>query len=296
MKYQIEEIVADNNLCGEAPTWDYRNNRLLWVDNEASTVCQYVPANGERTVISRDLQACGIAINEDRRLIFAGFGGLHVWQAQNIYDTVVANYEGGPLQFNDIIADAKGRIYGGTIYWGASGMEQYGRLYLIARGGEIAVVDEGIEVSNGLGFSTDDRILYYSDSTARKIYAYDVDQDSGELRNKRVFVNVPAEEGIPDGLTVDAQGFVWSAQWYGSQIVRYDPDGKVERQIVMPVKQVSSVMFGGKDLSELYVTSAGNSWRSDFAPPGYDFEGNIGGSLYRIKLDIQGRREHLAGF
>lgn len=295
MDYHIEEIAADENLCGEAPIWDYRNGRLLWVDNEASLVFQYMPATGEKSVISRDLPACGLAIQEDRRLLIGGSGGLHIWEAQNVYKTVVAEYQDEPIQINDMIAGSQGQIYAGTLYWGAQGMEKHGKLYLVAPGGGVSVVDDGIEVSNGLGFSPDNGILYYADSTARKIFAYNVDSRTGTLSRKRVFVKVPESEGIPDGLTVDAQGFIWTAQWYGSQIVRYDPEGKVERRIAMPAKQVSSVMFGGKDLNELYITSAGNSWRSDYAPAGYDFDsGNIGGSLYRIKLDIQGKREHLA--
>jgi D-xylonolactonase len=296
MSYQIEELVSDNNLCGEAPTWDYRNGQFYWLDGEASTVFQYDPATRQRTVISRDLPVSGIALNEDGGLVFAGFGGLHVWRSQGVYDTVVSTYEGQPLQFNDMIADSQGRVYAGTVYCGPNGVEQLGRLYLIAPGGQISVVDEGIEISNGLGFSLDNKTLYYSDSGARKVYKYDVDPASGALRNKRMFALLPAEEGIPDGLTVDSEGFVWLAQWYGSQVARYDPDGRVERRIAMPVKQTSSVCFGGRDLNELYITSAGNSWRSDLAPAGYDYEHNIGGSLYRVKQEIRGRREHLAKF
>jgi D-xylonolactonase len=236
----------------------------------------------------------GIALNQSG-LVFAGATGIHVWNGQNDYRTLHTEFEGDKLQFNDIIADAHGRVYAGTLYWGANGMEKYGHLYLFDLNGTVQRVDEGIEVSNGLGFSPDDKTLYYSDSSARKIYAYDVDAKTGKLANKRVFVQVPKTEGIPDGLTVDAAGYVWSAQWYGSQIVRYDPQGKVERRIQMPVTQVSSLIFGGKDFNEIYITSASNSWPSDYGPPGYDFNApNIGGPLYRIKQDIQGRSEHVA--
>ncbi len=294
MTYSIEVVANDNNLCGEAPTWDFRNGRLLWVDNEGSLVYQLTPATGDKTVISRDLMVAGIALNRTG-LVFAGVTGLHVWQGQNDFKTIASEYEGVPFQFNDIIADVQGRVYGGTLYWGANGMERHGRLYVFHADGKVEPVDDGIECSNGLAFSLDNRTLYYTDSTARKIYRYDVNAATGKLTNKKVFVQVPGNEGIPDGMTVDAQGFIWSAQWYGSQVVRYDPEGKVERRIAMPVQQVSSVMFGGKDLNELYITSAANSWRGPYAPPGYNFDApNIGGALYRIKLDIQGRPEHVA--
>src|SRR5207253_6018006 len=124
---------------------------------------------------------------------------------------------------------------------------------------------------------------------------YGVQPDTGALSNRRVFVQVPADEGIPDGLTVDSEGYVWSAQWYGSQVVRYDPDGAVERRITMPVTQVSSVGFGGDDLTDLYITTAGESWPSPLAPTDYDFNApNIGGSLYRARLEIHGKPEHHA--
>jgi D-xylonolactonase len=156
------------------------------------------------------------------------------------------------------------------------------------------VVDEGIEIANGLGLSPDDRTLYFADSARRVIYAYDV-APSGSLSRRRIFVKIPSDEGLPDGLTVDREGFVWCAQWYGAQVVRYDPDGKVERRLPMPVLQVSSLIFGGPDLTDLYVTTAADPWPSSLAPPGYDPKApNQGGSLYRFRLDVQGRLDHRA--
>lgn len=296
MNHQIEIVANTNDKCGEAPTWDGVNNRVLWVDNESSLVFAMSLETREVQRISEGLMVGGIALNRDGRMIFAGSTGLHVWHKQGDFRTVLAEFGGETLSFNDIIADARGRVYAGTLYWGPSGMEKHGKLYLIRPDGSTEVVEDGIELSNGLGFSPDNRTLYYTDSTARRIYAYDVDGATGRIANKRVFVQVPGDEGIPDGLTVDAEGFVWSAQWYGRQVVRYAPDGKVERRIAMPVKQVSSCQFGGPDLTDLYITTAANSWEGPYAPPGYDFKGNIGGPLYRVRTDVQGKPEHEAAF
>jgi D-xylonolactonase len=296
MVYHIEVIASDNNRCGEAPLWDAAHGRLIWTDNETNTVYEIVPAGGTRRILSTGLMVAGIALNRDGRMVFAGCTGLHLWRGQDDCRTVVAELAGRQLLFNDIVADPRGRVYAGTLYWGSNGMERAGQLYLIDTNGSIRQVDDGIELSNGLGFSPDQSTLYYADSSIRRIYAYDVNPATGDLAHRRVFVQVPGDEGIPDGLTVDADGFVWSAQWYGAQVVRYDPEGKVERRIKMPCKQVSSVAFGGKDLNELYITSAGASWQSRYAPPGYDFgASDIGGSLYRVRLEIQGRLEHQAG-
>lgn len=295
MAYNIEVVAADNNKCGEAPVWDAARNRMLWVDIDSSLLFEMDVHSGIRKIISWDLGVSGIALNRDGGLVLCGATGLHIWRKQGDYRTIVSECGGEVLAFNDMIADSKGRIYAGTLYWGPGGMEKAGKLYLIEAGGSIKVVDEGIELSNGLGFGPDDRTLYYTDSSQRRIYAYDVSPVTGDATKRRVFVQVPEEEGIPDGLTVDAEGFVWSAQWYGSQVVRYDPDGKVERRIPMPVRQVSSLAFGGDDLNELYVTTAGVSWKSHCAPPGYNFDApHMGGSLYRIRLDVRGKADYVA--
>lgn len=297
MEYRVETIAQTNDKCGEAPTWDAAGSRIIWTDNEGNVVYEMAVPGGQPKPLCRDLMVAGIALNKGKGFVFAGADGLHVWRGPDDCRTVVSEHDGEKLFCNDIIADPKGRIYAGTLYWGPSGMEKHGKLYLISPDGTARVVDDGIELSNGLGFSPDNRTLYYADSSARKIYAYDVDPASGSLSNKRLFVQVPGDEGIPDGLTVDAEGFVWSAQWYGARVVRYDPQGKVERTIETPAKQTSSVMFGGKNLDELYITSAANSWEGPYAPPGYDFKApNIGGSLYRVRVDVQGKLEHLAAF
>ncbi|MBI2193947.1 MAG: SMP-30/gluconolactonase/LRE family protein [Planctomycetes bacterium] len=295
MNHSLETIAQDGNRCGEAPLWDFRRQRMVWTDIESSVVYAYDPARGEKSVINRGLMVAGIALNRDNSLVFAGSTGLHLWRCQDDFRTLATKHEGEAFFFNDILAGPHGRLYAGTVYWGPEGMQKSGKLYLFNTRGHARVVDDGIQLSNGLGLSPDDRTLYYADSAVRKIFAYDADGRTGSLSNKRVFVTVPGDEGLPDGLTIDAQGFVWCAQWYGGQVVRYDPEGRVERRIPMPVTQVSSLAFGGPDLTDLYITTAADSWPSKLAPPGYDFNVPcIGGSFYRLRLGIQGRREHVS--
>ena len=289
--------VEDNDRCGEAPVWDARRSRLVWADIGASVVYEYLPGDAAKRVVSKGLGVSGIALNRDGRFVFAGATGLHVWSGPEAFRTMVAAHGGETLAFNDIVADAAGRIYAGTLYWDDNGIQRPGKLYLIDGGGAVRVVEEGIELSNGLSFSPDNRTLYYADSAPRVIYAYDVDARTGGLSRKRVFARVGGDEGIPDGLTVDSEGFVWCAQWYGGQVVRYDPDGKVHRRVRLPVRQVASLNFGGPDLLDLYITTAGENWPSPLAPPGYDYgAGNFGGGLYRLPVDVPGKPEHLASF
>ena len=126
--------------------------------------------------------------------------------------------------------------------------------------------------------------MYYTDSVARSIYLFDYDKKTGALTNQRVWMKTPEGAGVPDGMTVDAQGYIWSARWDGSALYRYSPDGFEERHIEFPARKVSSVAFGGDDLSDLYVTTAlTDGTKAE--------EGTGAGALFRIRLGIHGLPE-----
>lgn len=293
------EVVADDaNRCGEGPIWDAARRRLLWTDIPADTVYELTPADGGRRSFNPGVSVSAIALNHGGSLLFGGAAGLSLWNERGggSLRTILAEHEGERLSINDMIADARGRIYAGTVYWGDAGMEKHGKLYLIETDGAARIVEVGIELANGLGFSPDDRTLYFADSAARRIYAYDVAPDSGVLSRRRTFAQMTTEDGIPDGLTVDAGGFVWCAMWYGGQLVRYDPSGRVERRIPLPARQTSSLAFGGADLSDLYVTTAAEPWPSPLAPVGWGVDAHQGGPLYRLRTGFQGRAEHVGAF
>lgn len=295
MNSDLVVLASDGNLCGEAPLWSPAQQTVTWVDMSSSLVFQMSYPERRKYILSEGLMVAGLARNVNESFVFAGATGLHLWSQEGSFRTVLKEHQGEPLFFNDIIADGCGRLYAGTCYWGPSGMEKTGCLYLIDSDLNVSVVDDGIELSNGLAFSGDRRTLYYADSTARCIYAYDVDPSSGELSRKRVFHRAKAEDGLPDGLTVDAEDHLWSAQWYGGQIMRYDPEGKVERRISLPAQQVSSLAFGGRELNELFVTTAAEPWDSPYAPAGFDARSpGMGGALYGLRLEIQGREENVA--
>jgi len=290
MNTKIECVVDANNLCGETPIWDFRCNRLVWNDQNSCLVYKFDPLKNQTQIISRNLMAACIALNGESGFAFAGSTGFHLWERNGEYQTLVSD-----LCFNDMLAAPDGSVYANTMYWNATSMEKTGKLYKIESGGKLTALDDNFELANGMGLSPDNSLFYLADSARRVIYVYDVDAADGKVYNRRVFAKVPDEEGIPDGLTVDAEGFVCNAQWYGSQIVRYDPDGKVERRIPVPAKQVSCIAFGGAEMTDLYITTAGESWPSALMPNGYDPKnGNIGGVLYRLRTDIAGKREYVA--
>ncbi len=282
--------------CGEAPFWDAAGRRMLWMDITAGLLHSHSFDVESGYAQPLGVPASGLTIDRSGDLVLGGEAGLLLWRNQAEYYVIADEHLGEKLSINDLIADCAGRVYAGTIYWGENGMEKPGKLYLFDGRGVPRIVDDGILLANGLGFSTDDRTLYMADSAARLIYAYEVDSADGSLSNRRTFARIPPEDGIPDGLTVDSEGFVWCAMWYGAQVIRFDPDGTIEQRIQLPVSQVSSVAFGGEDLTTLYVTTAADPWPSTMEPPGFDWKARPpGGGLYAFRTDVQGKPEHLAG-
>ncbi|HEV8291859.1 MAG TPA: SMP-30/gluconolactonase/LRE family protein, partial [Tepidisphaeraceae bacterium] len=260
-KSELELLIDSGDRCGESPIWDFRARRLLWTDIPADVVYEW--RDGKKVALRRGTNVSTIALARDGGLVFGGAGGLWKWSHPAGCKSIIAEHHGEALAINDMIVDPRGRIYAGTVYWGANGMEKQGKLYLINAGGEVQIVEEGIQLANGLGFSVDARTLYFADSALRRIYAYDVQLWSGVLSNKRIFAQLEREDGLPDGLTVDAQDHVWCACWYGSKVMRFDPTGKIQRVIEVPATQTSSVAFGGPEMDELFITTAAEPWPSD---------------------------------
>jgi D-xylonolactonase len=221
--------------------------------------------------------------------------GVWLWDGTDQYSPVVSEVAGLPCQANDCIADAAGRFLTATYYYDPGNDYRLGSLISIERDGVARVLDQGFHLANGMGFSPGMDRLYFADSAARIIFSYEYDLQTGSVRDKKVFVQVPAEEGLPDGLAVDADGCIWSAQWYGGCVVRYDPSGKVLQRLRVPAKQSSSVAFGGPDLTDIFITSAAQSEPMPIMPPGYDpVSGNFGGALYHANLGIAGQPQLLA--
>jgi D-xylonolactonase len=290
------EVIADyQDLCGECPVWDPGTATLYWTDCVGQRFYRYRRQTGAHEIVKQGLEITGYRLNEGGGFAVVNNSGIWLWDGAGSVQLIADHAGGDKCQMNDCIADPAGRLLAGSWFYDPGGTYPLGKLLRVDARGGVTVLDDGIHLANGLAFSLDYRTLYFTDSAARRIYAYDYNPETGDARNRRVLVQVPREEGLPDGLTVDAEGFLWSAQWYGSSVVRYDPDGKVERRISTPAKQTSCVTFGGPDLSELYITSAARSEAMPVMPPGYDPNtGFFGGPLYRVPAGVQGRPESKA--
>lgn len=288
------EVAADmQDLCGECPLWIPSEQALYWTDILTQRVYRMAEGTNLPTLVHTEFEVTGLLPHAEGGFITVNSQGVWHWDGGTHFTHKISAVEGEPCQLNDCIADSSGRVLSGSQFYDPNNSYSRGKLFLFDVDGSARILDDGFELANGLAWSPDGSRLYFTDSVARRIYEYDYAQVNGSVRNRRILVQVGQEDGMPDGLTVDTNGYLWSAQWYGGRIVRYDPAGREERRISVPAKQTSSVTFGGPNFGEIYVTSAGRPEPGPF-PIGYDPAGYIGGALYRIRCDISGCEENPA--
>ncbi len=290
-------VLADyGDLCGEGPVWDPDGQLLYWTDVTGKKFYRCTWPDRRHRLAHSGLQVNAFRLNRAGGFVIGNPDGIWLWDGASAPRPLALEVDGARCKMNDCTTDPAGRFLGGSCFYDAAQPYEKGKLISVDLSGKAVILDEGFELSNGLGFSPDGRTLYFADSVAHKIYAYDYDVAGGTATGRRVFVDVGIEEGVPDGLVVDAEGFVWCAIWYGSSVMRYDPDGKLERRIPVPAKQTSCVAFGGPDLTDMFITSAARSEPMPCMPPGYDaVNGNFGGQLYHINLGIRGQVQTKAG-
>ena len=275
------ELIADYNcLVGEGPLWHPDEQAVYWVDIPQGRLFRYDPASGDHSQIFEGPQIGGFTIQEDGNLLlFMERGAIAVLRNGGL-DYIVREIPAErETRFNDVCADPAGRVFCGTM----PAPDHPGSLYRLDTDGSLTQVLTGIGISNGIGFTPDRKRMYYTDSPTHNIYIFDYDIATGEISNRQVFVHTGESDGIPDGMTVDAEGCVWSARWDGSSLVRYSPQGEQERRIWFPARKVSSVIFGGADYTDMYITTAGGKDKPA--------EGPGAGCLYRLNLGIQGKPE-----
>jgi sugar lactone lactonase YvrE len=252
----VDCVWPAETILGEAPAWCPKEQVVYWVDIEGRTILRFDPVTGDRRVFAQDYQFGCIVKRADGGFIAGIDAGLLYLDSDlkspHVFATPEAEFPNN--RFNDGKCDRRGRFWVGSTDMNET--EPNGALYRVNGTGDVLRMLPGVIVSNGLGWSPDDKIMYFTDSGHGAIYALDFDADSGEIDNRREFARVASADGMPDGLAVDAQGFIWSAHWGGWRITRYDPDGRIDRIIDLPVPQVTSLAFGGDSLDRMFVTTA----------------------------------------
>lgn len=286
----IRVAVAADAVLGESPLWSLAENALYWVDIKEPRLFRQDMREGTTRMTPMPEEIGAIALRAGGGLIAAMRSGFALIDEQGVVHPAFARPEADlpENRFNDGKCDRAGR------FWAASMNDREsdptGHLYRLDDMRSCSRMASGFVIGNGLGWSPDNRVFYFTDSTARRIYAYDFDIASGEIGNKRVFASVPDDAGFPDGLCVDASGHVWSAHWDGWRVTRYAPDGSIADVLRMPVPRPTSCAFGGAALDTLYVTTAriGLDAKALAAAP-------ASGSILAVKTSSRGLPESAFG-
>jgi L-arabinonolactonase len=256
MKIHITRVATPRCRGGEGPLWDPAAQALYFIDNAGRKIHRYDAATGATRSWDMPSVITALALRERGGAVVTLRTGIHTFD----FDTGTMELlspldDPPPFIFNDGKVDRRGRFLIGATTANVRKPMPDGGLYRLDPDHRLTRLDSGVYYSNGPCWSPDDRTFYFSDSFHYQTYAYDYDIATGEVANKRLFVETREFGGMPDGSTVDRDGRVWIALYGGGKIVAVGPDGRLERAIAMPVRLVSSVMFGGPDLDRLYVTS-----------------------------------------
>ena len=248
-------VTEFRTVCGESPMWVPAEQCLYWTDWAERKVFRHHPASGASSHWRLDARPGCLVARRGGGLAVACANGFHLFDPSDGALTFVLDPDPdqADTELNDGKCDRRGRFWAGSMHSPAT--EPKGALFRLDADFRCRRSGPPLVLANGIAFSPDDRTMYVGDSGTRRIMACGYDIESGALSSPRPFARVAAP-AAPDGSTVDEEGFLWSAQYDGWRLVRYDPEGRVDRVIDLPVRQPTSCIFGGESLDILYVTTA----------------------------------------
>ena len=282
----ISKINTPRCMVGEGPVWDVAEQALYVIDILGKKVLRFEPSSGETRSWDVPDIIGSMAIRAGGGAIVALANGVHMLDFETGTCTMFASSPdlNDQVQLADGKVDRRGRFIVGSSDRGMK--EARGKLYVLEPGStQLRAIDDDIFLANGPCWSPDDRMLYHADSIRKIIYAYDYDIETGTVANRRPFASTEDLGGIPDGATVDAEGHIWSAICEGAKLVRFRPDGSIERIVEFPLKLPGSVMFGGPALDRLFVPTLSPAFMGREADP-------LDGSTYVIDgLGVKGLPE-----
>jgi sugar lactone lactonase YvrE len=245
---------------GEGPCWDAATGALYWIDGPPGRVHR-LDVHGLHASWDVGQPVGAVFPRAAGGLVVAARDGFLALDPDTGKTELLAPVEADQphLKLNDGACDRSGRLFAGTM--AADESPGAGTLYRLDADLALTALVTGVGISNGIGWSPDDRLMYYSDSLAYRVDVFDYDPATGAISGRRPFTAVGGGDVMPDGLAVDAEGGVWVAQWGGSVLCRYDPAGGLEETVRLPHAHVTSCAFGGPGLDRLYVTTAAGPGR-----------------------------------
>ena len=272
-------------ILGEGPVWSADESALYWVDIKQPAILR-LRRDGKQDRFAMPEEIGSLALRSRGGFVVAlrsGFAFVDQgsWAVSPIHDPEPELLNN---RFNDGKCDRLGRFWAGSM--DDRILDPSGSIWRLDTDLTVTRMAEGFIVSNGFGWSPDNTIMYVTDSENRAIYAYKFDLVSGNLGERRIFARVPDNLGYPDGLTVDARGYVWSAHWDGWRVTCYRPDGEVDQVVALPVPRPTSCAFGGSNLDRLYVTSASYKLSDEVLA-----QAPLSGGLFEIDVGVRGLPE-----
>mgnify|MGYP001551474579 CR=1 FL=1 len=276
-----------NASLGECPRWHARERRLYWVDIDACALHRFDPAGGRNETRTFSQPVGCFAFVAGGGFVLGmknGFALLADWDAAPapFGEQMLA---GRPdLRMNDGRTDPQGRFWAGSVNMAKRAHDA--TLYRLDPDGAVTAIENSMLTCNGAAFDATGSRFYHADTPMHALRCYDVDAQQGLLRNGRIFHQFPMGKGRPDGGSVDAEGFYWSALFDGSRVVRLSPEGRIVQTVHLPVSRPTMVAFGGDDLRTAYVTTARTGLDKQKLA-----EEPLAGSIFRFEVDVPGLPE-----
>ena len=284
MDSSVELLVDAHALVGEGPLWDEEKQVLYWVDILSSKLFIYDPASGANETIDVDQHVGTVVTRASGGLMLAVYEGFAAFDLETRELSLIENPEAHipGNRFNDGKCDPGGRFWAGTMAY--ENPKDSGSVYRLDTDMSVHKMFGGVAISNGIVWSLDQTTMYYIDTLAMNVRAFDYANTTGDISNERVVVDWPEDAGMPDGMAIDSDGMLWVAHYGGSCVSRWDPDGgALLERIELPVTQVTACAFGGPNLDTLYITSAAQ----ELDAAALEREPYAGG-LFSIKTPYQG--------
>ncbi|MCJ8006063.1 SMP-30/gluconolactonase/LRE family protein [Lederbergia wuyishanensis] len=291
MSYEVELILDVKAELGEGPSWEADSNVLYWVDILGKCIYTYEPATGKTGKIQLEEHVGAVVPKKGGGLAVVLQSGFYEIDLPSEKLTAIADPEEHlpNNRFNDGKCDPKGRFWAGTMPY--DGEKGRGNFYVLEPNGQVKKVLDNITCSNGIAWNPDFTSMYYIDTPTMQVAAFDYDLETGEISNRRVAVQIPGGMGAPDGMTSDVEGNLWVAHWGGYRVTIWNPNtGEMLDSIPVPAPQVTSCVFGGENMDELYITTARTGLSREILEK-YPHAG----SLFRVKTNTKGSSTYKFG-